>query len=351
MSQEITTLEIVPADAGIHLAQRESLQTSFAGSFQQAAYWRERAESITEAKDAREARLGIRKVRTGAEAIRKQLKEESLRMGKAIDGANNILLAILVPIEERMEGIEKAEERAEQARVAAMVADRTEQLTAVGGVIPANLAMLLDEQFAAILRDAAELQRIKREREAKEEADRKAKVEADRLERIRIEEENARLKTAAEEAARLAKIEADRIAAERAEEARKAKEDAEKREAAFAAERAKAEAAARAERDKLELARRKAEAETEKVRKQAAAIAAERAKAEAASAAKRKAELAAAAKAARAPDKEKLVAFLASFKGLSLPSMTTPDGEQALTGIKTVLNRAYAEIKALSETL
>lgn len=360
-TQEIT-FEIVPVNSGLEPAQRESLQVSFASFFQRAEELKEKASAITDPKDARSARLEVKKVRTEAENTRKKLKEESLRMGKAIDGANNILLALIVPIEESMEAIEKAAERAEHARITALVADRTEQLQAVGGMVPNNLSVLTDDQFASILKDAIDLQQIKAEREAKEEEDRLAKIEADRLERIRIEAENAKLKAEAEETARLAKIEADRIAAERATEQRKAMEESEKRQAEFAAERAKAEEAARVERDKLELDLRQAEADAAKARKQAEyaaakakeeadAIAAERAKGKAAEEAKLKAERAAAAKAAKAPDADKLNALLDNIKSLPMPTMATDEGNAALTQVKAILNRAYSEIKHITSSL
>lgn len=304
------TYEIVPASAGLPEPQRESLQLSFASYFQRAEALKAKAATISDPKEARAARLEFKKVRTEAEATRKKLKEDSLRMGKAIDGANNILLALIVPLEEQMEGIEKAAERAEAARIAALVADRTEQLQSVGAMVPANLAVLTDDQFDAILRDAMELQRIKREREEREEAERQAKAEAERLERIRIEEENARLKEAAIEAARLAKIEADRIAAERAEEQRKAKAEAERLAAIAAKERAEAEA----EKQRLK-------AEADKIRAEKEALEA-KARAEAAEAERKaKAEAAAAAKAAKAPSVEKLKAFAASVRALEVPAI------------------------------
>ena len=59
----------------------------------------------------------------------------------------------------------------------------------------------------------------------------------------------------------------------------------------------------------------------------------------------------AAAKAAKAPDKEKLAAWMASFKALSLPEMATTEGKDAMASIKTALNRVYLEIKATVESM
>ena len=71
------------------------LQTAYAPYFAQAVALTHEAQQITVTDEsdkagmarARETRLAIKKVRTDAEKTRKELKEESLRMGKAIDGA------------------------------------------------------------------------------------------------------------------------------------------------------------------------------------------------------------------------------------------------------------------------
>ena len=345
------TFEIVPASAGIAPEQKQSLERSFLPAFQELERLKTEADKATTPQDARSVRLELVKVRTGADKVRKELKEASLREGRAIDGANAILLNALVPIEKAMENIEKEAERKEQARIAALVADRTEQLQAVGGMVPSNLSLLTDDQFASVLKDAAELQRIKQDREAKEEADRLAKIEADRLERLRLDEENARLKAEAEETARLAKIEADRLAAERAEEQRKAKEAMAKVEEEAARERDRLAKERAAEQRKAQDALAKAEEEATKARKDAQEVAA-KAKAIADEQERtRKAEAAAAAKAAKAPDADKLRAMHTEFKALKLPAMATQEGEQALKSIKAILNQASAAITAYIETL
>jgi hypothetical protein len=53
-------------------------------------------------------------------------------MGKAIDGANNILLALIVPIEQSLEDIEKAEERRIAAIAEATRQERAEKLDTIG---------------------------------------------------------------------------------------------------------------------------------------------------------------------------------------------------------------------------
>lgn len=351
LEETTITFEIVPATAGIAPDQKLSLERSFLPFFQELKTLKEAAAKVTNATEARAVRLALVKVRTGGDKVRKEMKEASLREGRAIDGANAILLHGLSPIEKAMELIETEEARKEIARVADLVAARTERLRAVGGMVPGNLSVLTDDQFESILKDAAELRRIKQEREAKEEADRLAKIEADRLERIRIDEENARLKAEAAETARLAKIEADRIAAERAEEARKAKAALEAKEAEAKAEADRVAKERAEEQRKAKEALAKAEEEAAKARQEAQA-AADKAKAIADEQERtRKAEAAAAAKAAKAPDKDKLAAWLVTYKALALPAMTTPEGRHAFEKIQTVLVRSFGEINIILEDI
>jgi hypothetical protein len=373
MSETTTiTFEIVPAGADIAPEQKQSLERSFLPSFQELERLRAVASSATTPLEARSVRLELVKVRTGAERVRKELKEASIREGKAIDGANAILLNALVPVEKAMENIEKEAERKEATRIAALVADRTEKLNAVGAMVPLNLAVLTDDQFAAILKDAAELQRIKAEREAQEEAERLAKIEADRLARIEAEKERARI---AEENARL-KAEADRVAKERAEEARKAAEALAAQEAKAKAERDKQAAIAKAEADRaakaMEAERRKAaEAMAEQKRKAEEEMAeilaaqaeqnriaweAEQARAEEAEAQLRAAEKAkaeqeaAAAKLAAGPLKDKLVAWVQRFPAFpETPEGVSPLIAESMDKYRNGFNRALVGILKLAD--
>jgi hypothetical protein len=54
--------------------------------------------------------------------VRKSLKEESLKRGKAIDGYANVLKYLCEPIEDKLFEIEQYAERKEAARVAALAA-------------------------------------------------------------------------------------------------------------------------------------------------------------------------------------------------------------------------------------
>ncbi len=79
-------------------------------------------------KAARERRLKFQKIRTTVDGIRIELKEKSLREGKAIDGAANIIKALIVPKEEQLKEQEKFAERMQFERFQRILAERKEQL-------------------------------------------------------------------------------------------------------------------------------------------------------------------------------------------------------------------------------
>jgi len=201
---------------------------------------------VSEMRAARELRLELRAKRIEVEKARKQLKEQALREGQAIDRVAKWLKGLIEPTEQ-----------------------------------------YLDEQehFVEIKRKAEEeARRIEAEKllREKEERERKEREEAERRER---EEMERRRREAEEEAKR------ERAAREAAEaKARAEREEAERK---AAEERRKAEAAARAEREAHEKAiaeeRRKAAEEAARARKEAEERAAKE-RAEAAEKAKRERE-------------------------------------------------------------
>lgn len=305
------------------------------------------ATCVREIKKSRECRLQIKAVRLEGEKVHKAQKEQSLRVGRAVDGFKNILLAEIEPVEEALEAAEKTAERAEAARLAALKAKREAELLPLldGSPILADLSVMTEQAFVKLLDDHRLLRQAKIDAAAKAEADRLAKEAADRAERDRINLELAKLHAEAKETARLAEIERKRrdaeAAAERAtQEAMLKKAEDERRaiEAKSEAERkenavklAKERAAAQAELRRLELER---EAEEDQRRVEAQKAAAEQArlkaelqaridadrKAEAAEHARveaeAKAKAAAERKAAAAPDKSKLEAYLKALPAI-----------------------------------
>ena len=220
-------LEVIVRESGLEPTKARVMLDQFSDAFKFAAEWDERSKTlvVTDASQtavmqmARTGRLELKAKRVEIEKTRKQLKEQALREGKAIDGIANVLKALIVPIEERLDEqehfVERQQAAAEEARRQA-----------------AEEALLEKERREA----EAEALRIK-EQEAENERLRKEAVEREAA----LEKER---KAAAAELARInAEAEAERKeAAAKLEQQRKANEAELERERKRAAEAAKAEA-------------------------------------------------------------------------------------------------------------
>lgn len=155
-------LAVIIKESGLEQKKGQTLLDNFAGYFEIAEEWKKKASVIivknasqkADMQMARVGRLFLREKRINIEKTRKELKEQSLREGKAIDGIANVLKALIVPIEEYLGKQEK----------------------------------FVEIKAAEI----AELARVEMERKA--EKDRLAKEEAERKEQERIRLENEKLK-------------------------------------------------------------------------------------------------------------------------------------------------------------
>jgi hypothetical protein len=209
-------------------------------------------EDMARARDIRKILKGLR---CDCENSRKERKEMYLRVGKAIDGAANIVKALIVPIEEHLEKQEKFVENLERERVAKMVEDRKEALTPYlpdPSIYP--LDQMSEEAFLTLLDNSKRAKDAREEEEKKVEEARLAKEKAEAEERKRIEEENKKLKAEAE--------------AREKEQAKERAEAQKKLEAEQAKAKAEAEARAKVEADlkKKEDDERKANEDIEKAK-------------------------------------------------------------------------------------
>lgn len=238
-------LQVIVKESGLDETKAQLILTKFQDYFQLAAEWEARAKTITvtdatqkaEMEIARTGRLFLREKRIAIEKTRKEMKEQSLREGKAIDGLANVLKSLIVPTEEYLERQERyVEIKAEE-----------------------------------------ELRRIQIEIVKKAEADRLAKEKAEAEERERMRLENIRLRAeaeakekalAAERRAADAKLAAAKAQAdkERKQMEEKARKEREEQRKTAEAEIAKVKARAEAERQAMEvkLAEEKARAEMER---------------------------------------------------------------------------------------
>lgn len=241
--------------------------------------------------EASDLRRKLVKVRTGIADIHKTQKAFFLAAGRFVDAWKNKETLPIEQMEENLSAIEKHFERIEAEKVAKLEADRKRELANYSDVIPFGLGAMDESVYQNYLIG------VKLGYESKIKAEQEA--EAERLRLIEIDKEAARLKAIKDERIRLEneKLKADAIAKEKEIEAER------KRQADLIAD---IEAKAKIERDRVEAERKRLEDEL-KAKQEA-----ERKEKEEAE--KREAErIEAEKKAAKAPDKERLTAWVDSM--------------------------------------
>ena len=250
VTREENQLVIMVKESGLDKTKADTLLENFQDYFKIAGEWEKKAKmltvnsgsQITEMKMAREGRLFLREKRIAIEKTRKELKEQALREGKAIDGIANVLKSLIVPIEDYLDKQEhfieiKEAERAEALRIEAEKKAEEERIAEEKRIAEEQEKIRLDnirlqkeaevrEKRMKEERQKAEAERLKQEeilRREREESERKqrdaeAKAEA---ERIRVEAEKKRIEESArierekiEQEARIEKEKADKIIAE-----------------------------------------------------------------------------------------------------------------------------------------
>lgn len=166
--------------SGLEIETAKSLQKTFLPFYEKALEWNEKAKAIkvteatqlTEMKQAREARLALKDVRVNVDKRRKELKEDSLKKGKAIDGVANLLKSLIEPTEEYLQQQEDFAKIAEEKRKRELKESR-EQLLQPFGITTDfyDLSNMPQEQFDVLYsnsKDAYE-KRIAEEKKAEEE--------------------------------------------------------------------------------------------------------------------------------------------------------------------------------------
>ncbi len=274
-------------------------------------------------KKAAASRKALKTCRCAAENKRKERKAGLLAETKAIDKVHGVVEAMIVPVEARMEAMEKIRERAEAERIERLKAQRAATLRPYGvDTTYIDLGKMSEDQWTKLLEDsiAAHEARIEREKRAAEE---RARQEADaKAERERQAEES-------------------RINRERAEAERKAREAVEQ---TAKLEREEREAQARREREEADWKIREANEAKEK---------AERELREKQEAARREAErqMAEKRRAEAAPDAVKMQALAELIAAIEMPSMETQDGRAFLAWFSDARDRFVAAIEARSAKL
>lgn len=283
---------------------------------------------------AREMRLEAKDIRISADKLRKELKEQSLREGRAIDGLGNIVKAIIVPIEEYLEKQEKFAENIEKERIEKQNAFRLSELQKYTTTPEMyNFKEMPDEVFNNLLVSVKDAYDKKAEAEAKAEQDRIAKFQADAEEQARIKAENDKLKAEADQREK-------ELALEKAEREKKELEDKATREV----EEKKKEEAHKAELARIEEEKKKEREEKEKLEKElkdkeAAELKAKQEKEKA----ERDAQL--------APEKDKLFAFAERIKTVETPQELSKAGLEIVKQAESKLLLISQEVKEAIKNL
>jgi len=253
VSEEKNELVAIVKEYDLEETKANRMLEQFSGYFQLAAEWEAKAKTIVVTDEsqtgdmamAREGRLFLREKRIAVEKTRKELKEQSLREGKAIDGIANVLKALIVPIEEHL----KAQEdfvKIKQEREEAIRREEAEKLLREKEEREAREREEAERERQR--KQAEEMERLRKERAEQEkalQAERKARAEAEAKAEKERKEAEAKRRAEQQEAERKAAEERARIEAEREKERQAAKRKLEQERKA--AEKKIAEARAKAE--------------------------------------------------------------------------------------------------------
>jgi hypothetical protein len=161
---------------------------------------------------AKEMRLSLKRVRTGVENTRKDLKDGYLKAGRAIDSVAKFVKETIQPAEEYLELQEKFLENKLAKEAAQLKADRIEKLSKYTDDLSIyNFDTMREDAFDKLLSDLKQAHEDKLKAE-KEEADRiETERKAEEQRQKDIEEENERLKADAEAKEKADAIIRDRI--------------------------------------------------------------------------------------------------------------------------------------------
>jgi len=276
-----------------------------------------------DAKMAREVRLALVKNRTATAKEKDDSKAALLAEGNLIQSLHNVVVSASHLVEADLTNIEKYAENKEKERIEALRSARAEQLMPYvqdASIFP--LGTMTDDAFTELLTGS----RLAHE----------ARIEAERLaEEKRISEENARL----EEQKRI-REENERLKAEQAAAELALKKEREAAEAKLAAERKSQDDKLAAIEESNRVATAKAQAELKAAQDESARLAKIESDRKAAAELVERERVAAEKKAAKAPDKEKLKAWINTVLIQPLPA------EHLKTESIEVANQIFAKLSA-----
>ncbi len=261
----ISDLTKAVQESNLPTSKAEALEAAFMPFFEQAAKHCETAFSIKVTNigqtatmgEARQERLALREIRIAKEKVRKQVKEDALREGKAIDKIANFLDSVIEPMEKYLLDQEEYGKRLQEKIQAEQRDLRVCEFGKYIEFLPpgVDLGTIAEEEHAKHLHMAMALWEAREAEQNRIENERIEREQREAAEREALRVENERLRAeAAEQAEILAK---ERAEVERLRAEQEAKELAER-------ERIAAENRAKMEADNTERERiRKEQAEKE----------------------------------------------------------------------------------------
>lgn len=187
-------LQLVIEQEKIAPTQAEFLLENFKNIFETAKEYEIKAREIKitdvsqvkEMQEARAIRLELKNLRVNADKKRKELKEESLRTGKAIQGIYNVVEALIVPMEKYLENQEKFAERIKEQEKTELAIKRQELLIKyVEDISVYNLKEMSKAGFNELLKSSEIAYNNRIAAEQKEEQDRIEKQQKLELHRNR----------------------------------------------------------------------------------------------------------------------------------------------------------------------
>lgn len=247
-------LQVIVRESGLEVTKAKVILEKFRDYFEIASEWEKKAKALVvtnetqkaEMEMARTGRLFLREKRIAIENVRKELKEQALREGKAIDGIANILKALIVPIEEYLEHQEKFVEIQEEKK---------------REVLRLEVEKRIEEE--QIAKEKAYAEELEKKRIENEKLKKEAEIREKKIAEERKKQEEALAKERAKAAAEKAKADAETKAIE--EKARKEREAQEKE---LAKIKAKAEAERKEAEEKARILKEKERAKLEAERKE-----------------------------------------------------------------------------------
>lgn len=175
---ENTEIAIVLEQNPIGESRGQKILKQFETFFTQAAEWEKKVKDIviTDSSQTelmaqcREGRLILKKIRVEADHKRKELKEDSLREGRVIQGIYNVIENTIKPLEEHLLEQEQFVVRQEQKRIAELTEERKTLLEPYKEFVPVGVGVLgaMEKEDFEKLLNGAKLQhedKIRREEE------------------------------------------------------------------------------------------------------------------------------------------------------------------------------------------